>query len=1460
MCKNFHHRLTKRELQQIFDVSHQNDVPEYELINVKKKQFRDGTMHLLFDAWEQKFHVDLKPNLKLLSPHLISVVRDGKRSLENRGLPPNLKTDCHFHGKVLSHDNVSAAISYCSYLTGTIILDDHFLLLQTVPQSLRNNHQVKQQHVIYKRQVNPLTNLDYKFEEPVSKLNEQPVEDEFCDVSKSVDDTAGMFNKATAIAATVASAASGPLISFMPVAWNWNFDETEGPTFNYSIPAEGNLDSLFIFPQLDPVTLEIGLFLDSKLYEHFQREHPGDAEQHLVDFSLALINNVHILYQQSSMTPNLDIVIVRFELWKRQPIGLETLAHRNGQAQTLLNLFCRHQANLNPGTDLTDPEHWDHGILLTGYDIYHTTTSVAGVAPVARMCDQIFACSLVEGMHLGRSFVLAHEMGHNMGMVHDGVQNQCGRSCCLMSAVNGAGKTTWSKCSVREFNAFLLDLDESGRGNCLRDVSEGLLTYNHMKNGSLPGQRLTADQQCSYFWGRGFEVEIPEERMMDDICRILWCGNNGSTISTAHPALEGSWCGNNKVFCIEGRCQPWPYGMVPAKVDGAWSEWNSKEERCPISQCQITGSIQIKSQMRTCTKPAPNNGGKKCSGSGLRGLVCGNVKSTCKAMTMLEYGTKLCAAIKYDQEKPDRQLTGAAFLHGTQPCKIWCHLVDSELIRNKGHYPDGSPCGPGKFCVGGKCLMLMCDNKAVVESVEDCPAAAESYNGEKWSEWSEWSECSVSCGKDGKQQRKRICQKQECSGESTNFRPCIPETAPCWEAVMWNEWSECNVTCGDGYQTRTQICVKGQNCSNVLREERYCNQGKCSAWYEWELWSPCSSTCGNGQRSRKRQCRELDGCEGEGAQIEPCQDKTCVLETWGDWLPCSVSCGLGFQLRERLCNGSLCGSSQKQARTCNEKNCDENVTLLQLWSEWTDWLPCSASCGEGVQLRVRKCITDDCPKSNLAVDQRRCVLRPCPEWSSWSDWTACLTCEHEEVRRRKRYCRIGLIRAGDEDHECSGEANETEACDISCKASIPTKDKKLRRKVPSNYIAAVVTPEVKLWDMWQEWQPCSRSCGTGTRIRKRTCRKGANCTRGEPLFDIQSCNDNSCSSADKSGWSSWSHWSSCSTTCGEGLQARFRKCTASLVFLCNGRSMEERSCNSASCADDLNSIISASSTSDANLPRWSEWSEWSSCSCFTMNQFRRRFCQIIELSLQGFCVGAIFEKRPCTPHICLSKSGDWSSWSEWSSCSSSCGTSGHQIRNRMCSNPLPSNRGSYCSGFSFDQRLCVPEIACTGTPIDGAWTTWSEWSQCSDPCINGYQSRTRFCSNPRALNGGSPCLGSDFELAPCNDTSRCLQCRGLQHKMERGVRGLRGQPAPLHVALRISHGKDTVKDHPLKVLASHALDLPIWLPCAKPNLAKIQRTEFGQNGANGRHVLLVALKLLEQGFLCEVFQLNHYRR
>ncbi|KAI1724134.1 reprolysin family propeptide domain-containing protein [Ditylenchus destructor] len=406
--ESLHRRFTPSELLQTFGVQKPEHVPEYSLIETHRDRNFDGTLrHLRFNVWNTTYVIELEPNKRLISPHLTTTIRDGKKTSTFAGLPPNVNIDCHFHGRVVSHNNIKAAISDCQKLMGVIVHDDHFLMLQTIPQRLHTNEQFHSKHIVYKREAALINPLEHFVEEKQlttilsngtasakkSFLDNNEVDnEEFCDISN-------VFH------------------------------------INYTLPSEAKLDSLFIFPQLDPITLEIGLFLDSQLYEHFRREFTADPDQHLTDFSLALINNVHVLYQQPTLTPNLDIVIVHFEMWKTQPPPLATELHKNGQAQTLLDSFCRHQARINPGTDLTDPGHWDHAVLLTGYDIYHTTASVAGVAPVGRMCDDLFACSLVEGLHLGRSFVLAHEMGHNMGMVHDGVQNQCGRSCCLVSQV-----------------------------------------------------------------------------------------------------------------------------------------------------------------------------------------------------------------------------------------------------------------------------------------------------------------------------------------------------------------------------------------------------------------------------------------------------------------------------------------------------------------------------------------------------------------------------------------------------------------------------------------------------------------------------------------------------------------------------------------------------------------------------------------------------------------------------------------------------------------------------------------------------------------------------------------------------------------------------------------------------------------------------------------------------------------
>ncbi|XP_050391272.1 netrin receptor UNC5C isoform X2 [Patella vulgata] len=102
--------------------------------------------------------------------------------------------------------------------------------------------------------------------------------------------------------------------------------------------------------------------------------------------------------------------------------------------------------------------------------------------------------------------------------------------------------------------------------------------------------------------------------------------------------------------------------------------------------------------------------------------------------------------------------------------------------------------------------------------------------------------------------------------------------------------------------------------------------------------------------------------------------------------------------------------------------------------------------------------------------------------------------------------------------------------------------------------------------------------------------------------------------------------------------------------------------------------------------------------------------------------------------------GAWSTWSQWTECSAKCGK-GTQRRTRTCTDPAPLNGGASCAGEA------VNRIACTSIcPVDGLWSPWSSWSTCSPDCIHH---RRRSCDNPAPANGGEYCIGNDLASANC---------------------------------------------------------------------------------------------------------------
>ncbi|GFY59789.1 a disintegrin and metalloproteinase with thrombospondin motifs 12 [Trichonephila inaurata madagascariensis] len=75
------------------------------------------------------------------------------------------------------------------------------------------------------------------------------------------------------------------------------------------------------------------------------------------------------------------------------------------------------------------------------------TPNRKSLAWVNGMCRPKHSCTLNEGSSFEAAFVIAHEMGHSLGMMHDGRGNDCDPSAFLMSEKTGPGRITWSTCS-----------------------------------------------------------------------------------------------------------------------------------------------------------------------------------------------------------------------------------------------------------------------------------------------------------------------------------------------------------------------------------------------------------------------------------------------------------------------------------------------------------------------------------------------------------------------------------------------------------------------------------------------------------------------------------------------------------------------------------------------------------------------------------------------------------------------------------------------------------------------------------------------------------------------------------------------------------------------------------------------------------------------------------------------------
>ncbi|XP_069119936.1 uncharacterized protein [Argopecten irradians] len=204
-------------------------------------------------------------------------------------------------------------------------------------------------------------------------------------------------------------------------------------------------------------------------------------------------------------------------------------------------------------------------------------------------------------------------------------------------------------------------------------------------------------------------------------------------------------------------------------------------------------------------------------------------------------------------------------------------------------------------------------------------------------------------------------------------------------------------------------------------------------------------------------------------------------------------------------------------------------------------------------------------------------------------------------------------------------------------------------------------------------------------------------------------------------------------------------------YQCDGTEFDLGSCRwSNTACSQCGNFAAVECVDDKTLPvdgGWSRWSDFGPCSvtCGQGHQIRIRTCDNPSPGNGGkACKGGDQDGRACTNVECPINGG-WSTWSDFGPCSVTCGP-GHRTKTRTCNNPTPQYEGLDCHGDDLDEKACN-ENEC---PIDGGWSEWIDFGPCSVTCGQGYRIRTRTCDNPSPQHGGRDCDGEGRDVQLCS--------------------------------------------------------------------------------------------------------------
>ncbi|XP_068452431.1 A disintegrin and metalloproteinase with thrombospondin motifs 16 [Clinocottus analis] len=897
------------------------------------------------------------------------------------------------------------------------------------------------------------------------------------------------------------------------------------------------------------------------------------GHENITTYVLTVLNMVSSLFKDGTIGGNINIVIVGLVLLDEEQDGLVI----NHHADHTLNSFCHWQSTLGG----REGRHHDHAILLTGLDICswkNEPCDTLGFAPISGMCSKYRSCTINEDTGLGLAFTIAHESGHNFGMVHDGEGNVCKKSEGNIMSPTLAGHNgifSWSDCSRQYLSRFL----NSAQAVCLSDEPRAVKEYRYPEK--LPGELYDADTQCK--WQFGEKAKLCTLDFKKDICKALWCHRVGRKCETKFmPAAEGSACGPD-MWCRRGQCVK-QGDEGPRPQHGQWSEWSS------WSSCSRSCESGVTYRERQCNNPRPAYGGRFCEGSFRSYKLCNT--EDCPPDTA-EYRAQQCA------EFNGKQFRGWYYswrpytrVDDQDVCKLYCFAEGYDFFfALASKVKDGTLCSQdsSNVCIDGLCEKVGCDRVLGSTAVPDACGLCSGDN----------STCKIYKGQYSKQHyTNQYYGVVTIPAGARSIRVMELNTSSSYLAVRdtqrryylnghWTvDWPgrhpiagaifeykrpynrpESFISTGPTNETLViEILLQGRNPGvrweyTLKKADERRNHIKHN--YTWAIIrAQCSATCAGGQMNTKAACYKdlrvqvntsycnLRSRPATGPM--PCNTQPCPA-SWsvGEWGGCSRSCGGGEQTRRVQCvqttsrtdadapaaDARCARPAPAPRRACSAHSCPP------VWTAGP-WSQCSRKCGSGLRKRTVLCTSADpaartqtladglCAGPTKPAGQESCFIKRCQKQRKvqWfvSTWQECsVTCGRGSQAR--------FIKCAEKD--TAGKYRELAA--KKCH-HVPKPTVELQRPCTPAECPARTTPPVHRWSVhhlphhppqplpappppaeWHSspWSQCTVTCGGGVQARTVQClvqgKPSPGCALHLKPSMSQACNTNFCPQPEK---------------------------------------------------------------------------------------------------------------------------------------------------------------------------------------------------------------------------------------------------------------------------------------------------------------------------------------------------------